>query len=112
MNYSALARHFHSRRLTRQRLEGLREKKIRVDRFDLITLLFFVYSQEQESLDPHTRLMKYTAEINGILEKCGMMKLNPVYAYDAFVMMCLLTDAPLPTYSEIWEMSYTVETEA
>ena len=46
------------------------------------------------------------AETNRMLEECGMMKLYPVNPYDAFVMMCLVSDYPPGTWSDVWEMSY------
>ena len=109
MNSSVLSKHFHQKRMSRQRLESLFKKTIKLDRFDLITLQFFIYSQEQEDLEPEVRCRNYIDDTNQLLERCGMMKLYPVNAYEAFVLMCLSTDSPLPTYSEIWEMSYNTE---
>ena len=38
-----------------------------------------------------------------------MMEIYPVNPYEAFVVMCLVTDEPLSVYSEIWEKSYAEE---
>ena len=109
MSASLLNKHFRQKRISRQRLDNLQLRKIHVDRFDLITLLFFVYSQETPDEEPEIRCMRYIDEINRILGECHMSALYPVNAYEAFILMCLLSDDPLPTYSEIWEMSYQGE---
>lgn len=106
MSVSALAKRFRYRRMSRQRLDDVTTRKIRVDRFDIITLLFFIYSQEQQELEPEIRLKNYMNETNAILDKCSMMRLYPVNPYEAFVMMCLLSECPLETYSDTLELSY------
>ena len=103
---SLLNRHFRQKRISRQRIDSLLQRKLQVDRFDLITLLFFIYSQEMQDDEPELRCMRYMDEINRLLDECHMSGLYPVNAYEAFILMCLLSDDPLPTYSDIWEMSY------
>ena len=108
---SFLAKRFRQKRMSRQRLNDVSSRSLKVDRFDLITLEFFICSQEQLELEPEIRLRLYMDETNAILEKCGMMKLYPVNPYEAFVLMCLLTDCPLATYSDIQELSYSANGE-
>ena len=108
---SVLAKKFRQKRMSRQRLESVASKSLKVDRFDLITLKFFICSQEQQELEPEKRLRIYLDETNAILEKCGMMKIYPVNPYEACVLMSLLADCPLATYSEILELSYSVNKE-
>lgn len=105
MSRSLLNRQFQSKRLTRQRLDQLLKGALAVERFDLITLCFLIASQ-QEDEDPRQRLRRFMDDINPILEDCGMMGLYPANPYEACVMMCLLTEMPILTYSDIWEMSY------
>lgn len=103
---SVLNRQFQSFRMSRQRIDSILKKKQLVDRYDLITLEFFLFSQKEYDL-PEDRCRDYIDEINRILSECRMMKMYPVNPYEAFVLMCLLTDYPLGTYSDVWELSYS-----
>lgn len=107
---SSLSEHFHERRPERHRFDNLLKKRVRVNRFDLITLLFFVYSQEVEPDWPCERFLKFVDEINQILTRCHMLELYPANPYEAFVSMCLVSDEPLAVYNEVWERSYQDET--
>ena len=109
MSASLLYRHFSQRRFSRQRMDGLTKRHLPVERFDLITLLFFIYSQERENDEPEVRCKAFVEEMNGILRACGMMGLYSVNPYEAFVLMCLLSECPLAVYSDVWEMSYAEE---
>lgn len=102
---SLLHRHFEQRRLTRQRLEGILKGERTIDRYDLITLQFFISSQNEDD-EPALRTRYFIDDINEILESCGMMRLYLANPYEAFVLMCLLTDFPLMTYYDVWQMSY------
>ncbi len=106
MSASILAKQFDQKRMTRQRITGILSGKIRVERFDLVTLLFLRYAEEVEPDWPAERYMRYIDEINEVLGRCGMMDIYPVNPYEAFILMCLLTDYPLATYAEVWEQSY------
>ena len=103
---SLLSEHFQNKRLSRQRMSILLKGQVHVDRFDLLTLLFFIYSQREDFHDPQSRYQAFTTQANAILSKCGMMELYPVNPYEAFILMCLLTDSPLSTYTEVYEKSY------
>lgn len=103
---SLLGRHFDNRRMSRQRIDSILKKNVSVERFDIITLMFFLYSQREELLDPIERYELFVDEVNRDLKECGMMEIYPVNPYEAFILMCLLTECPLAVYSEIWEMSY------
>ncbi len=105
---STLNKHISTKRMSRQRISNLLKKKFPVERFDLITLLFLIHSQ-QEPDNPEQRLLDFIDETNEILKGCEMMELYPVNAYEAFIMMCLLSIDPLCTYSEVWELSYEKE---
>ena len=107
MSASLLNSHFRQRRFSRQRMDSLAKGSLPVERFDLITLLFFIYSQTMEDQEPEIRCRAFIDETNDVLKKCGMMELYPVNPYEAFVMMCLLSECPLATYSDIWELSYS-----
>ena len=103
---SLLAKQFSQKRLSRQRINKVLSKAIPVDRFDLITLLFFIYAKEVEPDWPTERYLQYLDRINEILTSCGMMEIYPANPYEAFVLMCLLAEEPLAVYGEVWELSY------
>lgn len=105
MNYSELNRQFNGKRLTRQHLGEILSGKAPVTRYDLLTLHFFVYSQTCEE----TRKKRYTGFIessNQLLDECNFGPLYVVNPYECFLLMCMLTDDPLGTYADVWELSY------
>ena len=106
MSASILAKHFSQKRFSRQRIANILGHKLPVERFDLITLEFFVVSQEMQDDDPYDRYHHFLEEIQDILIKCGMSEIYIVNPYECFLLMCLLTDCPLAVFSEIWEKSY------
>ncbi len=103
---SLLSKQFHNFRLSRQRIDGVLKKQLQVDRYDLITLNFFLFSQiEYES--PEDRLRDYMDDMNQILRESGLKELHMVNPYESFILMCLLSEVPLATYAEVWEMSFS-----
>ena len=97
---------FDQKRLNRQRMEKISTGHTRIDRYDLITLLFFIYSQEKADEEPEIRCQYFIDEINRLLSTCHMSNLYVVNPYEAFILLCLLSEAPLGTFSDTWEMSY------
>ena len=106
MSASILSKHFSQKRFSRQRITNILNHKFPVERFDLITLEFFVISQEMEDDDPFIRYKEFLNRIQKILKDCGMGEIYIVNPYECFILMCLLTDCPMAVFSEIWEMSY------
>ena len=106
MSASILAKHFSQKRFSRQRINSIINHKFPVERFDLITLEFFIVSQEMQDDDPYNPYHHFLEEIQEILHKCGMSEIYIVNPYECFLLMCLLTDCPLAVFSEIWEKSY------
>ena len=100
---------FTEKRLRRQRLVLLRTGKKTVSRSDLITLKFFCLSAKTGDLTPFRRFTKFVDEIEPVLEKCFMAPLIVANPYEAFLLMCLLTDWPLEAFSDVWELSYSPE---
>lgn len=97
---------FSDRRFSRQHIFEILNGNCDVDRFDLITLEFLIYSQKlDEYPDPKQRFLKFTDSINAILSECSMGELIVSNTYECFVMMCMLTEDPLITYSDVWAMS-------
>ena len=109
MSLSTFHSLFRDRRMSRQHISFLLNRKAGVERYDLITLLFFIYAQTVEPDWPAERYVKYIEEINRILEECGMLGIYPANPYEAFVLMCIVTDYPMDVYAQVWEMSYGEE---
>ncbi|MGM9924654.1 MAG: hypothetical protein ACI35R_10445, partial [Bacillus sp. (in: firmicutes)] len=105
-HYSVLAEHFHYRNFSRQHISNVLKRKTKVNRFDLITLLFFIYSQDANQEQPENRCCAFVDEMNVILKNCGMAALYPVNPYESFILMALLSPDPFVVYSEVLELSY------
>ena len=103
---SSLSRQFDKKRMSRQRISGLLKKKIEIDRFDLLTLLFLVYAITEESEYANDRYIRFIDEANEILQRCHMMGIYPVNPYESFILMCMLSEEPLTVYNDVWELSY------
>ena len=106
MSASILAKHFSQKRFSRQRITSILNHKFPVERFDLLTLQFFIASQEMEDEDPFDRYKLFIEKSQKMLSECGMGEIYIVNPYECFLLMCLLTDCPLAVFSEIWEKSY------
>lgn len=110
MGDSSLGDSFQRYRLSRQRIASIQKKTAAVDRFDLITLLFFLYSQRDlETADLQVRkqqCLQFIDEINEILTRCGMIMLYPVNPYESFILLCLLSPDPWDSFCEVWYQSY------
>lgn len=109
---SKLYEHFKGKRLSRQHMNDILAEKTEVDRFDLITLNFFIYSQKLEEY-PNTkkRYESFVACTNEILKECSMGKLYVANPYECFILMCVLAEEPLAAYADVDEMAYAAEIE-
>ena len=102
---SKLAGDITRKRVTRQRISRLESGKASVERDDLLTMLFFEYSQ-RDDLESGARCRAFVEEMNSILRKCSFAELQRNEMFDTFLMMCLKTDCPLTVYGDIFERSY------
>ena len=110
MKSSALNQQFRGRRLSRQRLSELLNGKTPVSRYDLITLRFFVYAQTFDPKAPsNLRFHTFAQKANRMLVRCSLRPLYIANPYECFLLMCLLTDDPLGSYADVWELSYEKE---
>lgn len=109
---SRLNSQFSGKRFNRQHVFDVLAGKSEVNRFDLITLNFFIYSQSLEKYpNAKTRFMSFVEETNKILERCYLGELYVSNPYECFVLMCILSEDPLVTYADVWEKSYDVTAE-
>ncbi len=104
---SKLNAQFAGKRFSRQHIGEIIAGKADVTRFDLVTLNFFIYSQTLDKHpDPRERFFSFVSSTNEILDKCSLGELYITNPYECFVLMCVLTEDPLCTYADVWEISY------
>ncbi len=104
---SQLNEQFAGKRFSRQRIGSILSGHTEVSRFDLITLNFFVFSQKLDQYpNPRTRYTAFMNSMNEILENCFLGQMYIQNPYECFILMCILSEDPLGTYADVWEMSY------
>ncbi len=108
---SQLNEQFTGKRFSRHRIGGILAGQTEVSRFDLITLNFFVFSQKLDQYpNPRARYTAFMVSMNQILENCFLGKIYIQNPYECFILMCILSEDPLGTYADVWEMSYSPST--
>ena len=108
---STLFFQFSGARMNRQHISEILDGKGQITRYDLITLSFLVCYHQRDQFD--SRLERYSHFVettNDYLEKSDMGPLYPVNPYECFLMMCILSEDPVGTFSDVWEMSYNDRT--
>ena len=104
---SRLNAQFQGKRFNRQHINEVLTGREAVTRFDLITLNFFIFSQNLDQYENAVRRFSaFTLSSNAILEECGMEELYVANPYECFVLMCILSDNPLGTYADVFEKAY------
>lgn len=104
---SVLCESFRKKRMTRSHINDILLGKEPVDRFDLITMQFFISSYTDYDKPNNARWFSFVEKCNEMLSKCSMGQLYNANPYDVFLQMCMLTDVPMATYDDILEMSYS-----
>jgi len=106
---SKLNEQFSGKRFSRQRISDILSGTAEISRFDLITLNFFNFSQKLDLYPkPKLRYQKFFDSMNAILAQCFLGKIYVQNPYECFVLMCILSDDPLGTYADVWELSYDI----
>lgn len=105
---SSLNKQFSGKRFSRQHIGKVLLGEIEIDRFDLITLNFFIFANRLDKFPKaKSRYSEFLDSTNKVLSKCSMGELYVQNPYECFVLMCLLSDEPLCTYADVLELSYT-----
>lgn len=108
MKESLLNLQFSGKRLNRQHIAEILEGSGAINRFDLITLCFFNAAGETDSYDlPAERYDAFIRSANQVLKDSDMDPLYVANPFESFVMMCMLTDDPLGSFADVWELSYS-----
>ena len=108
---STLAKHFNNKRMSRQHLHEILANNADVDRFDLLTLIFFIHAMDEKITNNKHRYVRFVEESNAVLNDCSMGQLYIANPYECFLLMCILSDAPMGTYADVLEKSFEDETE-
>lgn len=104
---SKLNEQFAGKRFSRQHIGEILAGKAEINRFDLITLNFFIFSQKVDKWpNAKRRYVQFLESTNEILNSCFMGQFYIQNPYECFVLMCILSDDPLGTYADVWELSY------
>ena len=104
---SKLNAQFSGKRFSRQHIGRILAGSDEVNRYDLITLNFFIFSQMMDRYpDRKQRFLSFCDGTNEILDRCHMGKMYVTNPYECFVMMCMVSEDPMGTYADVWEMSY------
>lgn len=106
ISVSSLSANFSKKRMSRQHINDIMSGKVSVDRFDLITLNFFIVAHNNIYEKSINRWWAFVDETNKMLDLCSMGELYIANPYDCFLQMCMLTDDPLSTYDSVIEKSY------
>ena len=110
MKLSSLFHQFSGARLSRQHINEILDGKGQITRYDLITLSFLVCYDQRDQYDSRLKLYAaFVEKTNDALSKSGMGPLYPVNPYECFLMMCILSEDPVGTFSDVWELSYQEE---
>lgn len=111
MKESMLNIRFAGKRLNRQHITGILDGNDAINRFDLITLCFFVTAGETDGPEkpPRQRYDAFIRDTNRVLADSDMPPLYVANPYESFVLMCMLADDPLGSFADVWELSYGAE---
>ncbi len=108
MKESLLNLQFSGKRMNRQHIQEILDGSGVINRFDLITLCFF--NTAGETADCEELRERYDAFIrsaNQVLQNSDMDPLYVANPFESFVMMCMLTDDPIGSFADVWELSYS-----
>ena len=112
MKESMLNLRFSGKRLNRQHMMGILDGSDAINRFDIITLCFFVTAGEADDREtPRQRYDAFIRDTNQALADSDMPPLYVANPYESFVLMCMLADDPLGSFADVWELSYGAEQE-
>ena len=99
---------FAQKRFSRQRIHRILAGEQGPSRYDLLTLQFFMSSCRQEKIaDRKAALKGFADETDAMLTGLGFGALYPADPFDAFLILCMLTDDPLGSYSDVMEEAYS-----
>lgn len=106
---SDLAQNFSKKRISKQRLSDVFSGKAAVDKFDIITLNFFIHAEKNADIPGNSRWWEFVEDTNRLLYECSLGELYIANPYDCFLQMCMLTDTPIVAYYDVIALSYNLK---
>lgn len=101
---------FESKRLNRKRIADIQKHNMLPDRFDIITLNFFIHANKEIVLGSERNVKQdyynFVDDTNALLKQCYMSELYATNPYENFIAMCMMTNDPMMTFAEVWSLSY------
>ena len=79
------------------------------DRLEFKETMEKINEEEKLTKSAPARFNEFVDETNDLLIEAGMIELYPVNPYEAFVMMCVVSEDLLDTFAGVWEKSYDEE---
>ncbi len=113
MTQSVLCGLFGEKRFNRKRISDLKKGIKLPERFDVITLCFIIAAEKtlaiRSNVDVKRNYYNFVKNTNETLTKCRFGNLYAANPYENFIMMCMMCQDPMLTFSDIWEYSYNSE---
>jgi len=108
MKLSALYELFDGKRLNRQHIGRILSGEDPITRYDLITMSFFSHDLQlgEQANEISVQYDSFVEATNGILKECNMDSMYAANPYELFILLCMRTESPIESYSEIWGMSF------
>lgn len=106
---SSLASNFSKKRLSKQRINDIFAGNATVDKFDIITMNFFIHAEKNAEISNNSRWWSFVEDTNRLLDECSMGELYIANPYDCFLQICMLSDTPIAAYDEVIARSYDEE---
>lgn len=101
---------FGSKRLNRKRIGDIEKGAMLPERFDIITLNFFIHANKSAVTGVQKSVKQayyeFVDETNSLLKKCHMSELYATNPYENFIAMCMMTSDPMVAFAEVWSLSY------
>ena len=98
-------RELSSKRFTRQHLHLLLSGRKEPDRYDLLTLGFYLHTGTGGAADAESRIMEFETEMNRTLDECGYGPIYTADPYECYLLMSLASAEPMETYNNVMEMA-------
>lgn len=97
-----IAKEFDIKRFTRQHVFDLLKDRTPVNRYDLLTLLFFVHAHKEDA-DRRRQLFEFWQQADEMLLDCSMGELYTANPYECFLLMCMVSEGPTATFADVWQ---------
>ena len=113
VTYTILPVEITKKMLKSDRLNDLRDRKIKPEKRDIVFLSFYLLSlQTQTRVFTENEREAFIAECNDRLLRCGMCPLTPANRLDNLILLTLYSEDPFELYSDFLESTFFNEPKA